>query len=594
MRIFVLFLSFFWFCQNLSAQIKWILEPTQDNNQFITPEIDLFNIVIVKFFDRTTKVVDPKGNTIFERDKYLWPISFSSSQKLLAFSKKNESRQYYNTEYKLINEGFEKSKKSRGYNTIITTKNGFLGLIDLNGKVLIDNKYRLLKRIAIGKFKAVSPDGKETILMIDDYPEKNNDTPSCKIATNTFYRAVGRRTNGSLISCIGIINSKGDTLLRHGEYHVKFMPNCPKLLRDSLIIVQSQETDKYGILNIEGDLLIKCEHNSISELDESNPFVNLDRHKSEAKILDLRTMTASNYGYEQAYASEFNIIVQNGKEKGLIDFDGKELFPPLYHSIIERDNKIIFKRNDSIFVYSKTSNSFAQDTFTTGGHRLGKYHVLGRDKNKCLYDVVNLKPITDMKYSKISKLNRLYVCEYKSTDTLYYNPPKERKNIDGEVVKIHYRTSNSIYYEYRDSVGALWMGPTKSKLKKINKTYCRQSISKDSVAFVNTKTLEVQKFLKSYADISCQSYSECSAILHDKKYFLLDHFLDYDLDAIPYDYLNYDKRTGIYIYRLMGKFGLLDKNRIITKANFDGLSLRSDYRYIVELDNLYGILEVEK
>jgi hypothetical protein len=114
------------------------------------------------------------------------------------------------------------------------------------------------------------------------------------------------------------------------------------------------------------------------------------------------------------------------------------------------------------------------------------------------------------------------------------------------------------------------------------------------ISLVNTTTFEVQKFLKKYADShKIFGYSSGSIIRSKDKYFVFDHFLDSEIDAIPYDFLKFNKKTGVYIYRQERKFGFLDTNRILTKPEFDGIELRGGNQYVVELDEKYGILMID-
>jgi hypothetical protein len=588
MRSFYLTLSFFCLCEVLSAQVKWILEPTQDSYEFVTPGIDLFDFIIVKYWDGTTKVVDPKGNTIFDRDIYGWPF-FSPSQKNISFRLKNGNVRYYNTKYELINKGYEDTKSNYGYNTLTTTKNGLLGLMDLEGNVLIENKYKLLKRIRNGKFKAITVDGDDIILSINDissYPEQD---ASCILNETTIYKVADEA-----ISFVGILDSRGDTLLKHEKYYVSRLSKCTYVLSDSLLIVKSIETNKYGLLNLEGELVIECKYNSFRNVNDSCFLANVYGDNDLKKVLDLRTKSISSFGYDKANVSGGKIVVQNGKFTGYLDLKGEILIAPIYHSIIDSDDKTIFKRNDSIFIYSKMLKAFAQDTFTLSNFSLGTFNVVGKGDKLCIYDCVNLKPVTKMKYSKINNFNGLYECLSYTNDTTYYDPPKQYTNKHGEVVKYSTTTRKKYSYEYRDSMGTLKYGPTNSKLEYLNKTYSRQSITKDSVAFVNTTTFEVQKFLKKYADShKIFGYSSGSIIRSKDKYFVFDHFLDSEIDAIPYDFLKFNKKTGVYIYRQERKFGFLDTNRILTKPEFDGIELRGGNQYVVELDEKYGILMID-
>jgi hypothetical protein len=590
MRLYFFLIAYFITTSLSIAQVRWLLEPTQDSKHFVTPQIEGLDFIIVKYEDRTSKVVNSKGKTLVERDRIFWPISFSPNDRLVAFSRENEKFKFYNQDFECVTEGFDEAHTQADYNTLITTKNGLLGLIDIEGNVLIENKYKLLKRIATGKFKAITEDGEEKVLTIEDIPNTRH-FPNCTYNGMTIYRSLFC----DRLSSLGITDNNSDTLLHLGKFYSSYYPRCPKIIKDSFIMVASPKTKNVGLINLKGELVVDTIYKSINQVDSSPYLFNVKIGKSNS-VLDIRTQKATKYGYDDAYVMKSYISVKKGEFRGKLDFEGNLEIPPTYNTFRTRDSSIAYQRNDSIYINSTKKNAFAKDVFAKNATTRSQTYVLENyNKKYCLYDGGNLEFLTDTIYTNIRQVGNYFECTYITFDTTYYDPPKEIKNRKGEVTRTYSSTTRKVYnYEFRDLDGKLMYGPIQRELKILNGRYSKHYIPKtDSVAFVNTQTFQAQKFLSSEVDNVKYGvgYFVKDVIHADSSSYILDHFLDPSIEAIPYDTLMSEDRSPVYIYRQNNKYGLLSKDAILTEPKFESIERRSD-QFIVALNRKYGLLEV--
>lgn len=590
MRIHFSIIVCFFFTITLNGQINWILEPTQDSKQFVTPMIKNFDFVIVKYDDSTSKVVDQKGKTLIERDSIIWPAWFGPDDRGIILKVKGEKVKFYNRDFKCIIDDADRIDQSYRFNTITTTKNGLLGLMDLEGNVLIEHKYKLLKRINIGKFRAIKDDGTKTVLTIEDKPISEY------FKNPTYNGTTLYKTSFENNPALGMLNQNGDTIQLKDKYYAYTYYRYPDLIKDSLLIVKTINTKKLGLISLSGELVLDTIFNSIKNVDSSPNLFNVTKGTSRS-VFDLRTKKTTKYGFEDAYVYTNDIRVKKGGFHGILDLEGNIEVPPIYNSIRKRESGYVFTRNDSVFVFSKKLNAFSKDTFDLYKNSGTYIYILGKNKKYCLYDGINLNYITDTTFSKIKKVGNYLECTYYTYDTTYYDPPREIKNRKGEVTRTYSKKTREVRnYKFFNLKGELIYGPIPRELKTLNKTYSKHYIPKtDSVAFVNTKTFQVQKFLSSEVDnVKFSKHNNGKEIIRaDTSHYILDHYLDPSIDAIPYDALICKKRSPVFIYKKNDKFGLLTKETVLTKPIFDSIERRTD-TFIVEVNGLYGLLAVKK
>ena len=584
MRIIALVISLMFSNCMVQAQVKWYMEPTQESQEFITPPTNHHksNLIIVKFDDRTSKVVDNSGKTIIERDTFIWFDNFNILNHIFSTRKNNGNYKFYNGDFKVITEGdfegYEVSYRKSYYNTIHTLKNGLLGLIDHDGNVLIKNKFKLLRRISTGIFFGVTEDGKEETIKIKDIlnPRLNLDCKHHNKTINVSYELDQQS--------ICITDNNADTILNYGVYSAPSALTCPKIILDSFFIVHSIEDEKLGLIDLDGNLVTNTLYDAIHEI-ESKPHLLNVKMNSTSAILDLRTKTLSTYGYDFASMTKSSIHIKKGKLIGKLDFDGNVILPPLYKNIIQNDKSFLVDRNDTLLIYSPTKDAFSSDQFTSHKYSLGNSWIVGKDKKYCLYDGKNLELITDLKYNEIKKIRNYLECRFLTRDTTYYDPPKELKNAKGEVIKTYsFSTRKRSNHEYFDRTGNLVYGPIKGQLKIVNETYSYHYLPNDTVAIVNMKNFQPHYLPSKGVRLSKE------IITIDTVSYILDHYLDPTIKAVPYRSLIYNDESKIFTYTEARKFGFVSKEEVLTSPIYEEVEHRSDNMYIVKYKGKYGLL----
>lgn len=308
------------------------------------------------------------------------------------------------------------------YNYFILKQNNKFGVIDTNGKILIESKFDSLIMPNPSKAIFICKNDNNTIVLNDKGEEifkeyKNIDAIRLKnIASDLMYEKSVLKFESD--EKYGLINLDGKQILKPDYNSIEGLS-----YKEGELLVQKDE--KYGIVNIKGNELVKCEYDKISV---DNYYTEENNYKYAGYIVGIKTEEGYRYGY--------------------INVNGKLLLDTQYNEISRitdiKDDKNIYLISAKNGQYGLTKNG---EKLTDNEYQSMTYNpnmnVIVVEKSK-KYGVINLsgKVIVPIEYNQID-INGMYMYATKEQGTVVFDSEGNEAKINVDLVKI--KTENENY-----------------------------------------------------------------------------------------------------------------------------------------------------
>lgn len=308
------------------------------------------------------------------------------------------------------------------YNYFILKQNNKFGVIDTNGKILIESKFDSLIMPNPSKAIFICKNDNNTIVLNDKGEEifkeyKNIDAIRLKnIASDLMYEksVLKFESDGKY----GLINLDGKQILKPDYNSIEGLS-----YKEGELLVQKDE--KCGIVNIKGNELVKCEYDKISV---DNYYTEENNYKYAGYIVGIKTEEGYRYGY--------------------INVNGKLLLDTQYNEISRitdiKDDKNIYLISAKNGQYGLTKNG---EKLTDNEYQSMTYNpnmnVIVVEKSK-KYGVINLsgKVIVPIEYNQID-INGMYMYATKEQGTVVFDSEGNEAKINVDLVRI--KTENENY-----------------------------------------------------------------------------------------------------------------------------------------------------
>lgn len=308
------------------------------------------------------------------------------------------------------------------YNYFILKQNNKFGVIDTNGKILIESKFDSLIMPNPSKAIFICKNDNNTIVLNDKGEEifkeyKNIDAIRLKnIASDLMYEksVLKFESDGKY----GLINLDGKQILKPDYNSIEGLS-----YKEGELLVQKDE--KCGIVNIKGNELVKCEYDKISV---DNYYTEENNYKYAGYIVGIKTEEGYRYGY--------------------INVNGKLLLDTQYNEISRitdiKDDKNIYLISAKNGQYGLTKNG---EELTDNEYQSMTYNpnmnVIVVEKSK-KYGVINLsgKVIVPIEYNQID-INGMYMYATKEQGTVVFDSEGNEAKINVDLVRI--KTENENY-----------------------------------------------------------------------------------------------------------------------------------------------------
>lgn len=290
-----------------------------------------FKYFVMKLNDKYG-VIDSSGKTIIEAKYDMIEIPNPSKDVFVCYldnkgiainsSNKQLFQEYNSIEAIDIKNGitnipFEKS-------VLKSEKNGKYGLIDLNGKNILNVEYDNIDEFSnIEGQLQVEKDGKKGIVNI-----KGN---------------ILVRTEYDMITSDGYYNE--DNQYQQSGY---------------IIGIKNQDGYKYGYINSEGKLILKLEYNDISRIVdvpyENGIYLIASKNGQYGVIKNNKNIISNEFQSIEFDETNDVFIIQKGKNYGVADMTGKIIIPVQNTTVQTKGEYIYIERNNVKDVYDATGN----------------------------------------------------------------------------------------------------------------------------------------------------------------------------------------------------------------------------------------------
>ena len=315
------------------------------------------------------------------------------------------------------------------FNYHILYKDEKMGVIDVNGNVIIEPKYEYIQLPNPSKPVFVCISGEETKVL----NEKNEEIfseyaeisaiPLQSVESNTQYEKSVLRYKKD--NKYGLINLEGDILLKPTYEEITGL----KYKEGNLLV---KENNKYGVINLKGEKVIKTEYDNI----EGDRFSKQGSYKEEGYIVCKKTEEGYKYGY--------------------IDSTGKEILKTNYNEItrivenVNYTDVYLIARKDGQVGLIKNGKNVIEHNFQNIEYDIGRELVIAEKNSKYgLYDL-NGKEILNAQYDEIL-IKGIYILASKGEEEFYYD--MQGNKIDNmEYLSVN-ETSNQNYYITIDNNG---------------------------------------------------------------------------------------------------------------------------------------------
>ena len=283
--------------------------------------------------------IDYKGKKIINTDKNEIVRIGKLDDIYLIISENGKEGLYKNSKQKIKPE-YQSIEYEEESNLLVLEKNKKFGVADLKGKIIIELKYSDID--FRGLYIYASNENENIVYDTKGNKQDINFNKSIYKTENDNYRITTIINNN--VFYYNVEDAKGNVIINNNYSYIEYA------FKDYFIV--KNEKDKIGVINVNGDKLLKFKYSFIQKINGKNVLQALDeKNKTYIYSPDLEVkckMKNANIDIQNNYFK-----VYNKNEEKYFDYDGNK---------IEKDNELIIKNNtesspDQIGDYEKIQYS---------------------------------------------------------------------------------------------------------------------------------------------------------------------------------------------------------------------------------------------
>ncbi len=558
---------------SVMAQLEWVIKPIIEQDKFIYKPDHAKELIIVTGKDGRQGVLKRNGEYLFSPGTFSRVNFINGNGVSYGLTEQNETI-VFNSQGKILSDGYDRLNGYHHTNILLTEKNKLFGLIDTLGNIVREPKYKNIKRIKRGLYEGNTPNGPKEKIMVE---ESDGRTPKGRAS---FLRIISSKIKDRIIvtakskkrgySYHGFTNIQGDTILRPDRY---FSDSRKMDFEAQVMIAIDSQTDKHGVLDKDGKIVVPFEYDDIWSGVIHDEFV-IAHKGSQYSIIDLKGQVRGTIKADKMYPLRDHLYV-----KAEIDKKVYLLLPDLTPAVEEGFDAVRdpFKKDFTILSKNKLRGFYS---FRTGKYtppQFRKFKMPALDKFAVskgnqfgLFDVHKGEFVTDTIYSNIQKQGHYYLATTERQDSVLK---------DSIYKKITVRS-----YTVYDSTIQVVFGPVNHPIKRVAKDLFKESVTRDSLIVHNFQTGQKRIFTN-------------RSLL-----FMKDNVVRLDMGVFTFadeifnaEYKTYELLTGrteqLRRFKENGKFGLLHQRKVVLEPKYDLISQIKEGLITVKLNGKQGILK---
>ncbi len=583
MKTRIIFFSLFILFSNKShSQFEWALNPIMETSNFIyRPEVNENYIELIVEGGKKEGVLNKQGEVILDPNEFQ-KINFVPGNEIVRGVKADGKVVLMNKSRKIIGNEFDEVNPYLETNLILVRKKNVWGIMDTSGVTIVKPRYRRINKISRGKLKGTLADNSEELFQVEEtsgmnphQEDKQLKLHSSKMKDRIMINSKSDRVHYDFW---GFTNMSGDTLLSPNRYYSKY--HMMKYDEQVLIAIDSR-TDKQGVFDKDGKIIIPFQYDKINHLLYYNHFI----AKLDGKygLLDMKgniVLPFDHYYISPTFKNNY-LTTRKSKRVTLLDSN--------FQKVYEEDVKLVSKITGQIIrlfdgkhfgFYSLKTKRLTKPRFKRIMNSTQGVKIVAAQRNFGLFDIHSGKMLTEMKYKHLEQKGNFFYGDYLFRDSILEDSVYKKFNVSRR--------------DLLNPKGEVLYSPTRTSLTFITDDIVHFKVfrqySSDSswiIDFATNQKIFITGENYTYYS-SGKEENSCKVLEIDKRFYFLDDLLNGNNKS--FSFIGRLKE-GLRVYRKDGLFGFIREKEIITPPIYDKIGSFNKDLIAVKYKGKWGILK---